>query len=67
MVLLIHIKDKKVVLEEYLAQKEKLNKKHIEQSKEKVKRELIMVCSYKSTFFRRAILKSKKTLKFWYF
>ena len=61
------IEDKKVVLEEQLAQNEKLNEKYTKQTKEKVKRKLLMVGSNKLTSFRRAITKSKKKLKFWYF
>ena len=60
----IHVKDKKVVLEEHLPQKEKLKEKYIEQSNEKVKRELHVVFSSKFAFFKKSILKSKKKLKF---
>lgn len=64
MVMAIHIEDKKVVLEEELVEKIKFNREYINQRMEKVKRELLMVCFYKSMSFRRAILKSKKNLKF---
>lgn len=67
MIMLIPIEDKKVILEVDLVEKVKFSGRHIKQSTKNLKKNLQTVCLYKSTVFRKVILKNKKKLKFWYF